>query len=282
MNEIIPSGVFRARARKAIQSNIHVAILITFVALLPALLRSAAESIAQQPILEVYQQQIVNFRNTGVLPEGDTMLTQMVASLGKVQYIALGAIVLLWLVQPFLELGWKACLLRILRGEPVEIRDVLCRKNCFFKGIGLVLLQGLKMLAWMIPGMAGYMVCTMLMVLVDSALFLYVGIACMIASVVMGLRAAMHYCMSTYFLAEHPEWRLGMCIKSSVTVMRYRKMQLAMLYLSFIGWVFLAYLVTSLLSFSPILALTVQMVLTVPLNLYMSTSYCAFYQQYSE
>lgn len=280
MNEIIPSGEFRARARKAIQANIHVAILITFVALLPALIRSAAEAIAQKPVLEVYQQQIVTLRNTGTIPDENTLFAEIMASLGTVQYIALGAIVLLLLVQPFLELGWKACLLRILRGEPVEIQDVFCRKSCFFKGIGLVLLQGLKMLVWMIPGMIGYMICTVLMVVIDSILFLYLGIACMIASVVMGLRAAMHYSMSTYFMAEHPEWGIRMCIKSSVDVMRNRKMQLAMLYLSFIGWMFLASLVTSLLSFSSILALTVQMALTIPLNLYMTTAFCAFYEQY--
>lgn len=280
MNEIIPSGEFRARARKAIQSNIHVAILITFAALLPALMRSAAESIAQQPVLEAYQQFMVNIRNTGVLPDEDTMLAQIMASLGRAQYIALGAMVLLWLVQPFLELGWKACLLRMLQGEAVEIHDVLCRKSCFFKGIGLLLLQGLKMLVWMLPGMAGYMLCAVLMAVTESTWWIYPAGACMIVSVVLGLRAALHYSMSTYFLAEYPEWGVRSCIRHSVTVMRNRKMQLAMLYLSFIGWMLLASLVTSFLSFSTILALTVQMALTIPLNLYITTTLCTFYQQY--
>lgn len=280
MNEIIPSGVFRARARKAIQANIHVAILITFVALLPALIRSAAEAIAQKPVLEVYQQQIVTLRNTGTIPDENTLFAEIMASLGKVQYIALGAIVLLLLVQPFLELGWKACLLRILRGEPVEIQDVFCRKSCFFKGIGLLLLQLFKMLLWGIPGMvcgvgfmAGY-------ALTGNTLFENFFYVSMFIYIILIFRAFLHYCMAGYILADHPEMRLRDCISQSITIMRHRKLQNIILQFSFIGWWLLASVITSLLSFSSILALTVQMALTIPLNLYMTTAFCAFYEQY--
>jgi len=280
MNEIIPSGVFRARARKAIQSNIHVAILITFVALLPALVQSAARTIFQEPLLDVYQQFDVNYRNTGAMPDAGAMYAQMAASLGKIECIAGACMLVMFFIRPFMELGWNACLLRLLRGEPVEIRDVFCRKNCFFKGIRLVLMKVFKMFLWAIPGLVCVSCFTVGYALTGKPLFMDFCFAATFVSVILIVRAFLHYCMAEYILAEHPEMRVRDCIRQSIVIMRHRKFANIMLELSFFGWMLLRTVITMLLTFSPILALTVQMALAIPLDLYMNTAYCAFYQQY--
>ncbi len=280
MNEIIPSGVFRARARKAIQANVHVAILITFVALLPTLVQSAAQTIFQQPLMDVYQQFEVNYRNTGVQPDMGAMYAQMAASLGKKEGIAGACMLVMFFIAPFMELGWNACLLRLLRGEPLELRDVFCRKNCFFKSIGLVLLKMLKIFLWAIPGLVCIPVFTAGYALTENGLFMDFVIVAVFVSVILMVRAFLHYCMAEYTLADHPEMRLRDCIRQSIVIMRHRKLENIMLELSFFGWVLLISLITMLLTSSPILALTVRMALTIPLDLYMNTAYCAFYQQY--
>ncbi len=282
MNEIIPSEVFRARARKAIQSNVHVAILITFVALLPALMQSAAQTIFQQPLMDVIQQFNVNYSNTGVVPDTRAMYAQMAASLGKIELIAGACMVVMFFIRPFMELGWNACLLRLLRGEPVELQDVFCRKNCFFKSIRLVLLEIFKMFLWAIPGLVCIPWVVMGYLLTKNELFIYLLIASIILLTVLIVRASLHYSMAEYILAEHPEMHVRDCIKQSIVIMRHRKMENIMLQLSFIGWIFLISLIATLLTFSPILALTARMALTIPLDLYVNTAFCAFYQQYGE
>lgn len=281
--DYFPSAAFRLRARNALKNNLSVAAMLVFLASLPGLLAQVAVAIAEQPLQETLYLLSVQFANTGVLPEATAIQSQIMKSITTPLLLSWGLQFLAWFITPFLTLGLLACLLTFLRGGQCTWQDVLCRRRCFFRAIGLTLLVALKVVLWMLPGLAFYGVALVGAFYWQSNFLLYVSTLGVVASSVLGIRAAMHYALADFVMADRPHLKVTTCIRESVSIMRLRKMQLFMLLLSFLGWSVLASLLSSLFNaLSPVLGTTVSLIASLALNLYMYTAQCAFYDEYKD
>lgn len=276
LNFMIAISALKRQAREAIKQDPYTALMITFLALLPSLLSQTASTIAVLPLSDMRQQWYASFQNTGALPD----MTQLAAVMGQKQLILLAVSLLIGLIRPMMELGWIACLMRFLRLDVPKVSDVLCRKKCFFKVIWLTILYDLKILLWMLPGYVAFAVLYVLAVVYNLEFLLILAIVCIAVSVVLGIRAALHYNMAAYVLADCPEKPVLECFRESVRIMRHRKMAYVLMMASFLGWILLLLLVTELVSgISYVVGIMVQLLLSVPLNLYRSTTACAFYEE---
>ncbi len=282
MNMLLPSAEFRYRARQALRGNMPVAVMVMFLASLPSLIGSTLTTLfgtEWSAVITNYQLALL----AGEVPDMTLLLNDFRSAMTPALMTAWGVSLVLSLFSPMLLLGLLNYLQNLLRGQAGTPSDVLSRKHCFLKAIGLELWMALKIVAWMLPGLALYMLGAGLAIWMNSLDVLSFSlIASIVVMTVLGVRASLHYVMSRYIMAERPEIGIRAAVRESVAIMRSRKLAYFMLFLSFIGWrllVFLAAMV--LISISPVIGLTGNMAMTLVLNLYISTSACAFYQEYS-
>ncbi len=281
--DYFPSAEFRRRARVALTGRMPVAVMLVFLASLPGLLTQVLVTIAEQPLQEQLYRIYATILNTGTIPDVEAIMGRVLDSVSTTLMLAWGMSVLAWLVTPFLTLGLLACLLRFLRGGECTWQDVLCRRGCFLRAIGVQIMVVLKIIVWMLPGYAVYGVLAILAFQLESGLLLYLSTMGVVAAAVLGIRAALHYSLSDLVLADRPETRIMDCIRGSISILRLRKMQFFLLMLSFIGWELLISLVTSLCSaITPVLGTTVSLAASLVLNLYIYTTQCAFYEEYKD
>ena len=289
-----PNALMKGKARQALQNNWQTALLVCFFASLPGLLGQVMTIItggdAATRMSEGLYTLMVQMES-GYIPDDTAAI--MNAVYGQFDsafvYATVGTLVL-GLFTPMLMSGLYHYLMELLRGKPGEVRDVLSRKNLFFKAIGLNLLIALKILLWALPGFALMLGGTfgstaIVMNLPDASLdtvmnifmiVTYVSYAAVIIPVIM---ASFRYAMASYHLADVPADRLRDCIAESKKLMKNRKMSLFSLQFSFIGWHLLVSVVSMLLQsmFGYVIGQTVNMFLSLALTLYTQTAVCCFY-----
>ena len=203
-------------------------------------------------------------------------------------WMMVGLNVAAFVITPCLGLGMNKWLMDRLRKAPVT--DVLdgafCRVRLFFKALGLQLLIILKVLLWMLPGIAlfaGLLIPLYTAETADAANSVLRTVNVMTLPVILvmavpGGIAALRYAMAEYILADEPETKITECVRRSKEQMRELKRMLFMLLVSFLFWYLLQLLAASLLSgMSSILALLFQMLTGLALSVYMSGSEAAFY-----
>ena len=187
-----------------------------------------------------------------------------------------------WLLSPVLTLGFNHTLIKTLRREEIAVSTVLSRLPLFFKAIGLNLIIFLRLVLWMLPGMALSMfgaVVTLLEPSIGGLLML----AAMAVMFVLMIRAMYSYRLATYIMADVPETGINASIRRSKEVMKGRRMELFGLEFSFPGWRLLLSMGQSMLLglFGGVLGMTLGMFASLFLQTYLSMAETAFYQEYA-
>lgn len=102
--------------------------------------------------------------------------------------------------------------------------------------------------------------------------------------VVPGIIATFRYSMCFYLRVDHPEWSASQCINESKRLMKGNKGKLFCLELSFIGWYFLAGIVSGIVTYfntSGIIGVVIMIIASIPtvvVDVYSGMAQAAFYE----
>lgn len=276
----------KLKARMALKDNWQTALLVALIASLPSLVSQVVQIMTGSSLvtminsLTLVMQQNPNVTDVVWLMEeaGITLEACLPSTL-------LGLVSAL--VSPFLALGLLDYFFRLLQGEKdAPVSTVFSRKNCFFKAIGLRIVVYVRIFLWMLPGMALMLLPLALVGAVPELALNVLPVVMVVSTVlstVLGIRAALHYAMADRVMAEAPGKGISQCIRESVGIMRYRKMLLLTLEISFFLWQIGLLVLESLLSaFGTVLASTLSMALSFALNIYIQLAVSAFYLAYRQ
>ena len=283
-----PSGFFKAKAREALKGHWQTALLIALIVNLPSLLAQGITVFTGNDPMDRLQAVMITASRDGTLTQS-LLIREITAYLTSSGFwMMVGLNVAAFVITPCLGLGMNKWLMDRLRKAPVT--DVLdgafCRVRLFFKALGLQLLIILKVLLWMLPGIAlfaGLLIPLYTAETADAANSVLRTVNAMTLPVILvmavpGGIAALRYAMAEYILADEPETKITECVRRSKEQMRELKRMLFMLLVSFLFWYLLQLLAASLLSgMSSILALLFQMLTGLALSVYMSGSEASFY-----
>lgn len=280
-----PSGLYRLKARAALKGHWQTALLIALIVNLPTLLMQAVSIFTGNDILERLQAVVITASRDGVMSR-ELLMDEMNVFLRSsgfwtVRGLELAAL----LVTPCLSLGLYHWLMERLRGaaDTDGVKAAFSRARLFLKAVGLQILVILKVLVWMLPGIAGA-VALMLPVMRATtsgeqlaALRQSYGMTLPVSMlmIVPGVMAALRYALSEYILADEPETGVLGCIRRSKELMRDQKRNLFMLLIGFLLWYLLETLIASMLA--GVLSLVFQMLASLALSVYVSASVSAFY-----
>ena len=219
------------------------------------------------------------------LPES---ITALLSETGILAMAGLG--LLAWLVTPALSLGMNHWTLDRIRGAEEPVSTVFSRLGIFFKSIGLRLLISLKVLLWMLPGIAVIVLSMVLLLRADvssqeaivsaantSLMLIWAG---MIAMLVLGVMGYLYYAQADFILADEPEERVLSCTRRSKEMMTGRRSQLLGLLLSFALWYLLVIFGSSAIAVmaGDIIGIMLQMLGSLFLSVYMLASEGIFYE----
>ena len=284
-----PSGFFRAKAREALKGHWQTALLIALIVNLPSLLAQGISVFTGNDPMDRLQAIVITSSRDGMLTQ--TLLRQEItAYLGSSGFwLAAGLNLAAWLITPCLALGMNKWLMDRLRKAPVAdvIEGAFCRVRLFFKAIGLQLLVILKILLWMLPGIALLTGLTIALYQADTAVAVNnaartlnaMTLPVILVMAVPGAIAALRYAMAEFILADEPETKITECVRRSKEQMRELKKMLFVLLVSFLIWYLLQLLVASFLSNmgAGVVSLLFQMLTGLALSVDMSGSEAAFY-----
>ena len=283
-----PSSFFRTRAREALKGRWQTALLIALVVNLPTLLVQGVSAFTGNDPLNRLQALVISASRDGMLTE-QLLVSEMSAFVRSTGFLVTrGLSLLAWIVTPCLALGMYKWLEDRLRGQDGPVSTVFCRARQFFRALGLDLLIILKVLAWMLPGIALYVASMIPLVRAGanpvrqaSALqsLNMTLLPVMAAILVPGIMAALRYALADFILADKPETPIRACVSRSKELMKDNKKSLFFLMVSFLLWYLLEMLVSSMLSGlgSGVLSLVFQMLAGLALNTYMACSVAFFY-----
>ena len=283
-----PSGIFRMKARAVLKDHWQTALLIALIVNLPTLLMQGFSAFTGNDLIPRLNSVLVSASRDGLLPQ-EQLLKEIDVILGSTSFWTMRGLELLaWLITPCLTLGMYRWLLNRVRGLEDPVSTVLCRMNQFFRAIGLQLLIILKVLLWMLPGIAAMAWIMWPAIQAGSkqaqleALQRSQGLTlpALILMAVPGAIAALRYALSEYIMAEKPETGILACIRRSKAMMQNQKRNLFLLLFSFLLWYLAELLVASMLT--GVLSFLVQMLAGLALNVYMACSVCAFYLRLEE
>lgn len=284
-----PSAYFRAKARAALKGRWQTALLIALIVSLPSLLAQGITAFTGNDPATRLQGIYLAAARDGVLSQ-ELLVTEAEAYLlGSGFWTAIGLNVAAWLVTPCLTLGMYCWMLNRLRGHADQpVSTVFCRARLFFKAIGLQLLVALKVILWMLPGIALAAGAYVPIVragkdpaALTSALALSNGLMlpALVLMAVPGIMAALRYAMSDFILADEPDAGILECIRRSKQHMKEMKRLLFTLMLSFLLWYLLGMILSSYLSAigTGTLGLLFQMLVSLVLTVYVGASEAAFF-----
>ena len=304
MPHMIPAFEFRRRAREAMKRCMPVLLVVALIATLPSLLSTVVTVLTgadPNVLMENYSNRITQVMeqhglmdNTAVLdrPELDMSLLEadMNAAMSFFQEeittflqekgLVIGLMAALVLVaSPVLTMGLINALLHALRGKEVDASIALSRVRYLPKALGLELLTALKVLLWMLPGMAVSLL-ALILPAAAAMLLMVVGTATMMIPAVM---ASYRYALAPFLMADDPTLGVRACIRRSCEVMQRRKLELFSLEISFIGWRLLLDMVQSLLlgMMGNVIGATLGMFAALFLTVYTNGAKTAFYQAYA-
>ena len=302
MPHIVPAFEFRRRARQAMKPVMPILLIVAMLAALPSLINDVVVLVANadpNQLLTTFSNRLMQVVEGAGLTQsevlGEVAVDEMqlardilavqesyfadVQTFLKEKGLLVGLLSLMVMVLgPVLNLGLINANLHALRKKEFTAAIAFSRMKYILKAVGLMLLVGLKVFLWMLPGL----VVALAALFVDMTLALLLMLVGFVAMIVMGIMAGYRYAMAVYVLGDEPETRLRQCIRRSCEVMHKRKFELFSLEISFIGWSLLLTLVQSMLaSFGPVISMTLSMFASLFLTVYTSCAQAAFYQEYA-
>ena len=283
------SAVFKAKARAVLQQHWQTALLIALIVNLPSLLvQGIAAFTNTDPIIRLENLVLDASRSTAAMNALPDTVRAMLSETGILVMAGLG--ILAWLVTPALSLGMNHWTLDRIRGEEEPVSAVFSRLSIFLKGIGLRLMIALKVLLWMLPGIAVFLAGLIPLYTTDFAsreaalsaanTSLLIMYAAMMAMLVLGLMGYLRYALADFILADEPEERVLSCLRRSRELMNGRRGALLGLLVSFILWYLLISIVSSFAAGfgGSVFSLMVQMLGSLFVSVYMLTSEGVFYE----
>lgn len=295
MRELIPAYEFRRRARVRMKPVLPLLLVVALIAALPSLISNAVMLMTDanpttlttdysNRMLQITEDESLTGAalNNAYTAAQEEFIEKALAFFGEKGLLLCGLLLLVGVLSPVLNLGLISAHLHALRKQEFTPSIALSRLPVTLKALGLELLIGLKLLAWMLPGLAVDAIGAVVMVLVNDLFGILLIIAGGIAGCAMCIMAAYRYAMAIYVLADDPSTPIRACIRRSKEVMQHRKMELFSLEISFIGWrVLLSMAQTVLLSlFGQVIGQTLGMFASLFLTVYVGCTMTAFYQAY--
>ena len=290
MLHTLPAYEFRRRARAAMKPIMPLLLIVAMIASLPSLIGQTVTLLTgadpNAMLAEYYTQERMTAITSGdaaaVQAASQEIMDGVTAFFQEKAPFMVITTLITWLLSPVLTLGFNHTLIKTLRREEVAVTTVLARLPLFFKAIGLNLMIFLRLLLWMLPGMALSMfgaVVTLLEPSIGGLLML----AAMAVMFVLMIRAMYSYRLATYIMADVPETGINASIRRSKEVMKGRRMELFGLEFSFLGWRLLLSMGQSMLLglFGGVLGMTLGMFASLFLQTYLSMAETAFYQEYA-
>lgn len=294
---MIPSFVFKRRAWAAIKPWMQVLVIIGLLAVLPGLINEVAtillneETTAalQGPAMDVLEFTLLPLPETmtaeeeaAILAEADALSTAFreagVAFLQDRGWILLVTFGVELLLAPVFMAPLYGALLDALRKKEITIPGALRYLRRGPKMLVLILWMALRVCVWSLPGMALMIAALFVPAGVGTAL-MWLGCA---VTVVLGVRAMLHYVLAPIVLMDKPGLSHNGCIRASREVMRNRKMEYFMLRVSFVGWHLLISLISMLAVNAVMMAivLTVTMMANLLLTIYVNGTVVVFWDAY--
>ena len=283
------SAAFKAKARAALQQHWQTALLIALIVNLPSLLVQGISAFTNNDVMARLENMALQASGSAAamnaLPES---VRSMLSESGIVTMLILSAVA--WLVTPVLSVGMTHWTLERLRGQVLPVSAVFSRLRIFLKSIGLRLLIVLKVLLWMLPGLAVFLFSVIPLMranpgnsgeLVSAVnISFHLVSAGMIAMAVLGVMGYLYYAMAEFILADGPEERILSCARRSKMLMKGRRSVLMSLWLSFLLWYLLILMVSSMVAgiAGAVIALVLQMLGSLFLSVYMLASEGVFYE----
>ena len=290
MLHTLPAYEFRRRARAAMKPIMPLLLVVAMIASLPSLIGQTVTLLTgadpNAMLAEYYTQERMTAITSGdaaaVQAASQEIMDGVMAFFQEKAPFMVITTLITWLISPVLTLGFNHTLIKTLRREEVAVTTVLARLPLFFKAIGLNLMIFLRLVLWMLPGMALSMfgaVVTLLEPSIGGLLML----AAMAVMFVLMIRAMYSYRLATYIMADVPEKGINASIRRSKEVMKGRRMELFGLEFSFLGWRLLLSMGQSMLLglFGGVLGMTLGMFASLFLQTYLSMAETAFYQEYA-
>lgn len=290
MLHTLPAYEFRRRARAAMKPIMPLLLVVAMIAALPSLIGQTVTLLTgadpNAMLAEYYTQERMTAITSGdaaaVQAASQEIMDGVTAFFQEKAPFMVITTLITWLLSPVLTLGFNHTLIKTLRREEVAVTTVLARLPLFFKAIGLNLMIFLRLVLWMLPGMALSMfgaVVTLLEPSIGGLLML----AAMAVMFVLMIRAMYSYRLATYIMADVPETGINASIRRSKEVMKGRRMELFGLEFSFLGWRLLLSMGQSMLLglFGGVLGMTLGMFASLFLQTYLSMAETAFYQEYA-
>lgn len=290
MLHTLPAYEFRRRARAAMKPIMPLLLVVAMIASLPSLIGQTVTLLTgadpNAMLAEYYTQERMTAITSGDVAAVQTASQEIMDGVQtffreKGPFMVITTLIT-WLFSPVLTLGFNHTLIKTLRREEIAVTTVLARLPLFFKAIGLNLMIFLRLVLWMLPGMALSMfgaVVTLLEPSIGGLLML----AAMAVMFVLMIRAMYSYRLATYIMADVPETGINASIRRSKEVMKGRRMELFGLEFSFLGWRLLLSMGQSVLLglFGGVLGMTLGMFASLFLQTYLSMAETAFYQEYA-
>ena len=290
MLHTLPAYEFRRRARAAMKPIMPLLLIVAMIASLPSLIGQTVTLLTgadpNAMLAEYYTQERMTAITSGdaaaVQAASQEIMDGVTAFFQEKAPFMVITTLITWLLSPVLTLGFNHTLIKTLRREEIAVTTVLARLPLFFKAIGLNLMIFLRLVLWMLPGMALSMfgaVVTLLEPSIGGLLML----AAMAVMFVLMIRAMYSYRLATYIMADVPETGINASIRRSKEVMKGRRMELFGLEFSFLGWRLLLSMGQSMLLgfFGGVLGMTLGMFASLFLQTYLSMAETAFYQEYA-
>ena len=278
-----PPSYFRGKALAALKGHWQTALLIALIVNLPTLLIQGFSAFTGNDPLVRLESVIVSASRDGVLSE-KMLLDQINAFLNSASFWTVRGLELLaWLVTPCLSLGMYRWLINRLKGQEEPVSIVFSRMNLFFKAIGLQLLIILKVLLWMLPGIAlfGFMLFRISQAgtAQEQAAALQSCYSMMFPMILLtavpAVMAALRYALSDYIMADRPETGIRACVRRSRELMVNQKKNLFFIAFFFLLFYLLEMLISSFLT--GVLSLLFQMLASLAISVFLSASIAAFW-----
>lgn len=298
---MIPSFVFKHRAWAAIKPWLQVLVVVGLLVTLPGLLNETATLLLQddmeqnvihpaedvlnylvQPLPEGVTEENITPEQRQEMVDGlqlqlDAFATSAVNFMQEKGWILLTVGALELVLTPVFMAPLFGALLDAYRGKELTLPGALAKLRRGPKMLLLQLWTALRIWVWMLPGMA---------VMVAGSFLPGIGQVLVFAgftvSMVLCIRAVLHYALAPIALMDRPEMSVNGCIRASWQVMHTRKLEYFMLRISFVGWQLLVSLISMLAgnTVMTVICLTLTMAANMLLTLYINGSVVAFWDAY--
>lgn len=277
-----PPAYYRFRARRALKGHWLTALQIALiVSLLPWLIRGIFTYVSGDMNAQMLVIQNAMLNGTASYQQ----LNQFLVDYGPRIALFAGLNIAAYLIIPCLTLGMIKWFIDRLKGLEDPVSAVFCRVRLFFKACGLQILIYLKLLLWMLPGIALTFLASFVLGRLITAhpdrLAFYANAVTFVsfylllpAMIVPAFLAYLRYALAEYVMADKPETGIRESIRRSKVLMKKNKRIIVMNILFF----FLLMLVSSILAgFPGVLYYLLTLFFSLVISVYWTGTVSAFY-----